>query len=332
MLKDAYNTSDLPTTGGSVALKDVHPAREAFVVERLRAAGAIILGKTTLTEMIAAAPDSSLGGRTSNPWDQTRTPGQTSIGTGAALGANFALLGTGTDNGQSVRSPASCQRPHRHEADGRPRQLRRRDAELAVAQLVRAAGPLGLRSRLPARCDGRVRSARLHDAPRARLDSRDLHAFLDPNGLRGARFGVVVELMGDKEENAEVNRVFNEALARMEKAGATVFPIRIPNMNELPQASAPTSTKSWDLFDQWFGELGPTVALPHDRGVPGQGQGDVRPRHRSEDAGTPGARGSGARQGVRAEPAQDARVPEAARRARWTSTPSTRWCIRCSRF
>jgi amidase len=259
VLKDNFNTSDLPTTGASKALKDVHPAREAFVVERLRKAGAIILGKTNLTEIVAGALDSSLGGRTSNPWDLTRTPGQSSAGTGAALAANFAPLGTGTDNGQSVRSPASA------------------------GGLVGMKPTVGLVS-----CAGVIPSSLSHNScgPLARsvadlaylldamagFDPRDFMtrlalgqqpktytSFLDANGLKGARVGVVTDLIGDKPEHAEVTRVFGEAMKRMESLGAKVVPIRIPNMEEYSTNKVGTDIyEAWDLFDVWFRELGPT--------------------------------------------------------------------------
>jgi len=108
ILKDNFNTRDLPTSGASIALKDLRPAKEAFVVKRLREAGAIVLAKSTLTELVRASLTPSIGGMAKNPYDLTRNTGQSSAGTGAALAANYAPLGTGTDNGQSVRSPASA--------------------------------------------------------------------------------------------------------------------------------------------------------------------------------------------------------------------------------
>jgi amidase len=256
VLKDAYNTSDLPTTGGSVALRNVRPAHEAFVVQRLRAAGAIILGKTNLTEMIRGSLDTSLGGRTLNPWDLTRTPGESSSGTGAALAADFALLGTGTDNGQSVRSPAS------------------------------AGGVIGLKPTIGlVSCAGVLPSSLAHNAcgPLARsvadlaylldvmagFDPQDVMTrlaighipktytdFLDRDGLRGARLGIVEELLGDKPDNTEVNRVFNQAIGRMTALGATVVPIRIPNMNQYRLTT--DLYEGWDLLQRWFLDLGPT--------------------------------------------------------------------------
>jgi amidase len=110
ILKDNYDTVDMPTTGGSVTLAESVPLRDAFVVRKLREAGAIILAKANLTELARGGTTvSSLGGQTKNPYDLTRTPGGSSGGTGAAIAAGFAVTGTGSDTGQSIRSPASAQ-------------------------------------------------------------------------------------------------------------------------------------------------------------------------------------------------------------------------------
>jgi len=109
VLKDIFDTADMPTTAGSLALKGAQPSKDAFTVARFRRAGALILGKTNLHEFaLAGVTVSSLGGQTKNPYDLSRTPGGSSGGTGAALAANFAVTGTGTDTVNSIRSPASA--------------------------------------------------------------------------------------------------------------------------------------------------------------------------------------------------------------------------------
>lgn len=257
VLKDNFNTVDLPTTGGSVSLKDVFPARDAFVVRQLREAGAIILGKTNLTEMVHAQLDSSLGGRTNNPWDLSRTPGESSSGTGAALAANFAAIGLGSDNGQSIRSPAS--------ANG-------------IAGLKPTIGLVSCSGVLPSSlshnaCGPLARSvtdlAYLLDAiagfdPNDFLTRRSLGRipgsytdFLDPQGLAGARIGVIQQLLRDGPEHQEVNRVFLAAAQRMDSLGATVFPVRIPEL-ERYQDILTDRFEAWDLLNRWFSELGPT--------------------------------------------------------------------------
>lgn len=109
LLKDNYDAAGMNTTGGSRALVNNKPLADAPTVKALKDAGAVILGKTNLHEMaLEGISVSSLGGQTINPYDLTRTPGGSSGGSGAAIGASFAILATGTDTVNSLRSPASA--------------------------------------------------------------------------------------------------------------------------------------------------------------------------------------------------------------------------------
>ncbi|KAF2222398.1 glutamyl-tRNA amidotransferase subunit A, partial [Elsinoe ampelina] len=109
LLKDNFDTANLPTTGGSLRLADSRPSADAPVVKAFKDAGAIILGKTNLHELaLEGISASSLGGQTINPYDPTRTPGGSSGGTGAAIAASLAVFGTGSDTVNSLRSPASA--------------------------------------------------------------------------------------------------------------------------------------------------------------------------------------------------------------------------------
>lgn len=109
LLKDNYDTADMPTTGGSLALADSKPSEDAPSVTALKNAGAVILGKSNLHELaLEGISVSSLAGQTINPYDSTRTPGGSSGGTGAAVASSFCVFGTGTDTVNSLRSPASA--------------------------------------------------------------------------------------------------------------------------------------------------------------------------------------------------------------------------------
>src|SRR5260221_11725771 len=111
VLKDNFDTADMPTTAGALTLKGAQPEKDAFAVKRLREAGALILGKANLQEFASGGISvSSLGGQVKNPYDLTRTPGGSSGGTGAAVAANFAAAGTGSDTGGSIRFPSSATR------------------------------------------------------------------------------------------------------------------------------------------------------------------------------------------------------------------------------
>ena len=108
ILKDNYSTYDMPTSGGSVALAGFIPPQDAFLVKKLREAGAIILAKANMDEFaLGFSGMSPVGGQTKNPYDLRRTPGSSSGGTAAAIAANFAVVGMGTDTCSSILSPAS---------------------------------------------------------------------------------------------------------------------------------------------------------------------------------------------------------------------------------
>ena len=108
ILKDNFDTFDMPTSGGSIALAGLVPPDDAFQVRRLRDAGAIILGKANMHELAFGITTlSSLGGQTRNTYDPSRYPGGSSGGTGAAIAASFAAIGWGYDTGGSIRIPSS---------------------------------------------------------------------------------------------------------------------------------------------------------------------------------------------------------------------------------
>jgi amidase len=108
ILKDNYDTKDMITSAGSLALASHRPTTEGLVVRRLREAGAIIIGKSNLHELAAGITSiSSLGGQTLNPYNPDRCPGGSSGGTGAAIAASFAAIGWGTDTCGSIRIPSA---------------------------------------------------------------------------------------------------------------------------------------------------------------------------------------------------------------------------------
>ena len=108
LLKDNFDTRDMPTTGGSVALSGRVPREDAFQVRRLREAGAVILGKVNLHELaLGLTTVSSLGGQTLDPYDVTRAPGGSSGGSGVAVAANFAAFAMGRLSALSPSRPST---------------------------------------------------------------------------------------------------------------------------------------------------------------------------------------------------------------------------------
>ncbi|MEC7221096.1 MAG: amidase family protein, partial [SAR324 cluster bacterium] len=108
LVKDNYETKGMPTTVGSVLFKGFAPDRDAHLVSKLKNAGALLLGKTNMQEFAYGITNvGSIHGFTRNPYDLTRNPGGSSGGTGAAVAANFAVTGLGSDTCGSIRIPAA---------------------------------------------------------------------------------------------------------------------------------------------------------------------------------------------------------------------------------
>ena len=228
VLKDNFATADMPTTAGAITLKGAQPEKDAFAVTRLREAGAIILGKANLQEFASGGISvSSLGGQVRNPYDLTRTPGGSSGGTGAAVAANLAVAGTGSDTGGSIRSPASATslvglRPTRG--------LISRDGIVPVSFTQDTIGPMTRNV---------SDTARLLDVM-AGYDPNDpvtafsvgnipetYTAFLQ-NGLKGARLGVLTNLFGSGPEYEEVNKVMEKAIEALKEQGAEIVRLEDP--------------------------------------------------------------------------------------------------------
>jgi Asp-tRNA(Asn)/Glu-tRNA(Gln) amidotransferase A subunit family amidase len=229
VLKDNFDTADLPTTGGSRTLAGSRPLRDAFTVQKLRAAGALILAKANLQELaMGGTTVSSLGGQTRNPYDLTRTPGGSSGGTAAAVAAGLALAGTGSDTGQSIRSPASATslvglRPTRG--------LVSRRGLIPVSATQDEAGPITRTVEDAARLLDVMAGFDPEDPITAAGTGRvppTYTAELDRNGLRGARIGVVREYFGTAAVHAEVNHVMQRALEALRAQGAQVEDVGPP--------------------------------------------------------------------------------------------------------
>src|SRR5262245_40513882 len=219
ILKDNYDTADMPTTGGSVTLASSIPLRDAVVVRKLREAGAIILAKANLMELARGGTTvSSLGGQTKNPYDLTRTPGGSSGGTGAAIAASFAITGTGSDTGQSIRSPASAQslvglRPTRG--------LISRSGIIPLSTTQDEAGPITRTVEDAARMLDVMAGYDPEDPITAfsvQKIPKTYTAFLDRDGLKGSRIGVLMDFFGSEEVHRQVNVVTEAAIKKMTDA------------------------------------------------------------------------------------------------------------------
>jgi len=234
LLKDNYDTADLPTTGSSAALKDSRPPDDAETVRRLRAAGAVVIGKANLTELaLTGVTFGSLGGQTRNPYDLTRTPGVSSGGTGAGVASGFAVAGTGSDTVNSIRSPSSANslvgiRPTAG--------LVSRDGIIPLSSTQDAAGPLARTVRDAASLLDVMAGYDADDPITARAAGHrprgGYAGGLNRRALRGARIGLLLPFQPDpsKPLDRPVARIMRRVVHELRAAGARVVPLPFPGV------------------------------------------------------------------------------------------------------
>ncbi|MBQ02655.1 MAG: glutamyl-tRNA amidotransferase [Acidobacteria bacterium] len=226
VVKDNYDTVDMPTSAGTIGLATSVPPDDAFQVSRLREAGAIILGKTNMHELARGITTvSSIAGQTRNPYDITRNPGGSSGGTGAAVAASFAAVGMGSDTCGSIRIPSA-----HHALVGLrgTRGLASGDGIIPLSTTQDIGGPLARSVRdLAITLDATVGVDPADETTRrseGRIPATYTDA-LDSRGLLGARVALLEELLGDTGAERPVRTVIEAAVEKMTAEGAEVVEI-----------------------------------------------------------------------------------------------------------
>jgi len=260
IIKDQADVKGMPTTLGSLLFKNYYPDRESFVAEKLRQAGAVILGKATLGELGGGDTHGSLFGSTRNPYDPERTVGGSSGGSAASVSANFTTVAVGQEGLASIRRPSTWNgitgmRPS--------------------AGLVSRGGVYGCWPEVFGSLGPMARTvtdlAKLLDVmvgydPEDPITARGIGhipntftRFLDKGGLKGVRLGVLRESIGlntepDSEDFKKVSAVFDKAVAELRGAGAEIVdPIAIPEIKALlaKRSGGPGDTD--ESFKNYFG-------------------------------------------------------------------------------
>lgn len=267
VVKDNYDTKDMPTTAGCSCWALNQTSDDSFMVKGLRDAHAIVLAKASMDEFaintsstfsLGSAPGSSLSVYSPyRPSGAGSTSGGSSGGTGASIGANLAALGFGTDTGGSIRVPSSF-----NQLVGlRPTVgLSSRDGIVPLALSQDVGGPLARSVTDLAIALDAVVGTDPNDPATAEANEHvpaTYTEFLDKHGLGGRRIGYDPSMVGT---NATAVRLFAEAKADLEAQGATVVPITIPNLSAiLGEPSGSTNEFNHDLNDYVAKHLGPDV-------------------------------------------------------------------------
>ncbi len=266
LLKDNIDTADrMRTSAGSLALADHAAARDAYLVERLRAAGCVILGKTNLSEWAnfrstrSTSGWSGRGGQTRNPYALDRNTSGSSSGSGAAIAADLCAVAVGTETDGSITSPASvCGLVGIKPTVG----LVSRSGVIPIAHSQDTAGPMtrsvadaaalltamaGVDPRDPATRAGKGKA-------------KDYTKALDPAGLKGARIGVARDFFGS---NDRVDRVIEEGIAAMKDAGAIIVdPVKMPSHGKIGDSEFLVLLYEFKAgLDAYLAGVGPSVPV-----------------------------------------------------------------------
>ena len=257
IVKDQADAQDMPTTLGSVLLEDYFPEKDAFAVAKLREAGAIILGKSTLGEWGGGDTYGSLFGITRNPYALERTVGGSSGGTGGSISANFATVGVGQEGYASIRRPSTWNSLVGMRPTGGL--ISRSGVYAGWPSINGSLGPMtrtvkDLATLLDALVgydpEDPLTAQGVGNVPDSYTD------FLDSNGLQGARLGIIRESIvsnsdPESEDFSKVSEVFDQAVEQLKAAGAEVVdPIVIPDLNELlaKRAGGPEGDESFQVY------------------------------------------------------------------------------------
>jgi len=260
IVKDQADVKGMPTTLGSVLFRNYFPDRDSFIAEKLRQAGAIILGKATLGELGGGDTHGSLFGSTRNPYDPERTVGGSSGGSAASVSANFTTVAVGQEGLASIRRPSTWNCI----AGMRP-----------SAGLVSRGGVYGCWPEIFGSLGPMARSvtdlAKLLDVmvgydPEDPITARGVGHIpetftncLVKDGLKGVRLGVLRESIGlnaepDSEDFKKISVVFDKAVAELRRAGAEIVdPVVIPGIKELLAKRSGGPGETDESFKNYFG-------------------------------------------------------------------------------
>ncbi len=270
VLKDLFDTKDLPTSAGFLPLKDSVPLYDATVVKRLRDAGAIIFAKVNMSDWFGVpkrGDQSTVLGRTSNPYNLDLTPGGSSGGTGAALAAAFAQLGLGSETGVSIRNPTS----NNSVVGLAPtRGLIPRTGQVMTSFTQERCGPMARSVYDVAALTDVVAGFDAEDlltiSTPGRMPAGSYTQFLKKDGLKGARIGVFRDLFRKGPAHEEGTALVEKAIAQMKAEGAIIVEgvtlgIDVFDLLDTHGGMRTNYHEAQFSYDLYFRRLGPNAVI-----------------------------------------------------------------------
>ncbi|WP_246255554.1 amidase family protein [Cyclobacterium plantarum] len=240
IVKDNYDYFGMPTSNGTLALKDSYPPDDAFQIKKLREAGAIIIAKSNLAEFASSGEfsvSSVLPGYSRNPYDTRRTTAGSSGGTAASIAASLAVVGLGTDTGSSIRGPSA------HQALVGIRStmgLTSRDGIVPLALTNDVGGPMARTVEDAVRVFNVIAGYDEADpVTEASIVSREESyiSFLDPDALKGKRIGVLHQLFPENDSDSSVYALMLKALEDLNQGGAILIDsVKIDDLDSLNES------------------------------------------------------------------------------------------------
>ncbi|MGD8168059.1 amidase family protein [Herbiconiux sp. P16] len=272
-VKDNYDTADMPTTGGCGCWDDNQTATDAAMITGLRNEGAVILAKASLDEFafgfvseFSSFQPAGTSTLVASPYNTTQTAGGSSGGTGAAISANLAGIGFGTDTGGSIRVPSS----YNQLVGIRPTVgLTSRDGIIPLALSQDTGGPLARSVTDAAVALDAVVGVDPNDPITSEQEGKvpeSYTSYLDPTALQGTRIGYVASMIGS---NPTTVRLWNDAKAALEAQGATVVEVTPPAgfSKVLGESSGSTNEFKHDLNSYISAHLDPDVTARSLQGI-----------------------------------------------------------------
>ncbi len=281
LAKDVFDTADMPTTGGFLPMANSQPQYDSFVIARLRGAGAIILAKLNQSDWYGVAPRgaSTLKGQVYSAYNREKFPGSSSSGTGVAMAAWFGTIGLGSDTGGSITIPTA---QNNLVGFATTHGLVSRTGMMWSSPRQENGGPMG---RSVYDCAAVLDSIAGYDAADlatedcvGKMPAQSYISFVSKEGLKGARLGILREMIRSGDGHAEGVALFDKAVADAKAAGAILVDVRTGlDLIKLQGEAAASSFEVAVAIDKYLAALPPTAPVRTVKEMIAKGGSLVKP-------------------------------------------------------